>query len=384
MTETTVRPSARPTDHPSVRRVLVVSHAYVDPANHGKLRALAARGLEVTLAVPQRWRDPALGVRMETSWERQNGVEVFPIPARGTNPISMRYEGRALAALLRSKRPDLVQVEEEPRSVAARQVTRAAGDLGIAATLFTWDGPQAGGPLGRWRRRRTLRRLRGVLAGSEGAAAAVQRDVPGLPVAVVPQFGVHVPAAPAHRQHRGLAVAYVGRLVRGKGLDTLLQALASNRGERWRLTIVGEGPARESLERLALGLRLAPRIRWAGALPAGHVAGLWPELDVLVLPADQPAARTERAGDLVLEAMAHEVAVIGAATGVIPELIGEAGLVVPPANRERLADALRRVADDGIRRPLAQQGRQRAMQLFSNDAVAERTLDFWNSLKASQ
>jgi glycosyltransferase involved in cell wall biosynthesis len=367
-----------------VRRVLVVSHAYVDPANHGKLRALAARGLEVTLAVPQRWRDAALGATVETSWERQNGVEIFPIPARGTSPLRMRYAGRALSALLRSKRPDLVHVEEEPRTAAARQVTRAARALGIPATLFTWEGPQAGGPLGRWRGRRTLRTLRGALAAGDAAAAALRHDAPGLAVAVVPQFGVHVPAAPAHRQHRGLAIACMGRLVHGKGLDTLLQALASNRSERWRLTIVGEGPARESLERLALGLRLAPRIRWAGALPAGHVTGLWPELDVLVLPAEQCAARTERSGDLVLEAMANEVAVIGTATGVIPELVGDTGLVVPAGDLARLAEALRRVADDGIRRPLAQQARQRAMRLYSNDAVAERTLDFWNSLKADR
>ncbi|MGH7675093.1 MAG: glycosyltransferase family 4 protein, partial [Gemmatimonadales bacterium] len=227
----------------------------------------------------------------------------------------------------------------------------------------------------------TLRRLRGALAGSAGAAAAVQRDVPGLPVAVLPQFGVHVPATPVHRQHRGLAIAFIGRLVRGKGLGTLLQALASNRGERWRLTIVGEGPERETIEQLALALRLAPRIRWAGALPAAHVTGMWPELDVLALPAEQPAARTERAGDLVLEAMAHEVAVVGTATGVIPELLGDAGLVVPPGDRERLAEALRRLSDEGERRALAQRARLRAMQLFSNDAVAERTLTFWNSLK---
>ena len=52
MTDSTVRPSASPT----VRRVLVISHTYITPANRGKLRALAARGLDATVGVPQRWR----------------------------------------------------------------------------------------------------------------------------------------------------------------------------------------------------------------------------------------------------------------------------------------------------------------------------------------
>ena len=44
-----------------MRRVLIISHAYLAPANRGKLRALASRGVDVTVGVPQRWRDPVLG-----------------------------------------------------------------------------------------------------------------------------------------------------------------------------------------------------------------------------------------------------------------------------------------------------------------------------------
>src|SRR5206468_10350856 len=137
----------------------------------------------------------------------------------------------------------------------------------------------------RARRRRTLRRLKGAIAGSAGAAAVLHRTVPDLPVAVVPQLGVQVPPEPEHALHEGLAIGYVGRLVPEKGVDTLLQALAENRAHRWHLTVVGDGPDRERLERLASDLRLAARVRWTGALPPEEVPKLWPELDVLVLPA---------------------------------------------------------------------------------------------------
>src|SRR5213592_2358815 len=65
-----------------MRRILIVSHTYIPPSNRGKLRALAARGLEVTVGVPQRWRETVLGLTLEVAWERQNGVEVFPLPVR--------------------------------------------------------------------------------------------------------------------------------------------------------------------------------------------------------------------------------------------------------------------------------------------------------------
>src|ERR687887_2602780 len=116
-----------------MRRVLVLSHTYLQPAYRGKLRALAARGLEVTVAIPQRWRDPWFGRPIDVAWERQGGLEVFPLPTRGLgssgDPLNITYGQRALRALLRDRRPDLIQIEEEPTSDAAAQVCAAARRL---------------------------------------------------------------------------------------------------------------------------------------------------------------------------------------------------------------------------------------------------------------
>jgi glycosyltransferase involved in cell wall biosynthesis len=169
-------------------------------------------------------------------------------------------------------------------------------------------------------------------------------------------------------------------LVPERGFDTLLQALAENRAHRWHLTVVGDGPDRERLERYASDLRLAARIRWTGALPPEEVPKLWPELDVVVLPARALTTWAEPSAHVLAEAMAHEVAVLGTNVGATPEVIGEAGLVVPPDDPLALAAALRRLAAPEQRRPLAQAGRARAMKFFSDDAVAERTLAFWREI----
>jgi len=169
-------------------------------------------------------------------------------------------------------------------------------------------------------------------------------------------------------------------LVPEKGLDTLLQALAENRGGRWHLWVVGDGPDRERLERIASELRLAARIRWTGALPPDEMTRMWAELDVLVVPSRELPGWAEQSAHPVAEAMAHEVAVIGTGAGATPEVIGDAGAIVPPGDPAALAGALRRLTATETRRPLAQAGRARVMQLFSDDAVAERTVAFWKEV----
>src|SRR3989454_158771 len=90
-------------DH--MRRVLIISPTYLNPANRGKLRALAARDLDVTVGVPERSREAALGRTVEAAWERQNGVEVFPVPVRHwSNPDEARFRKRPLISRSEERR----------------------------------------------------------------------------------------------------------------------------------------------------------------------------------------------------------------------------------------------------------------------------------------
>jgi glycosyltransferase involved in cell wall biosynthesis len=343
---------------------------------------LASRGLEVTVAIPQRWREPWFGRPIDVAWERQGGLEVFPLPARGMGKkgelTKAKYAGRALRALLRDRRPDLVQIEEEPTTIAAKQVFNAARRLAIPVVLFTHQNTNP--DLGWWARWKHRRKLAGLVAGSDLAGTLARESAPNLPIAVIPQLGAVAPHEPQHVPHEGLAIGFVGRLVHQKGLDNLLQALAQLRSHKWRLLIVGDGPDRERLEALASDLRLAARVRWTGGLPADQVASLWPDLDVLVQPSRALDDWRETNGHVLIEAMANEVAVLGTDSGVIPELIGDAGIVVPNGDVAALSAALEKLGEVNGRRALAQAARARALRLYSDDAIAERTLDFWKQV----
>ena len=117
-----------------------------------------------------------------------------------------------------------------------------------------------------------------------------------------------------------------------------------------------------------------------GGLPAEQLTRLWSDTDVLVQPSRALPDWQEPNGHVLIEAMAHEVAVLGSGSGVIPEMVGDAGVIVAAGDAAGLAAELLRLGDDAVRKPLASAGRARAMRLYSDDAVAERTLEFWRGL----
>ena len=140
---------------------------------------------------------------------------------------------------------------------------------------------------------------------------------------------------------------------------------------------MGDGPDRERLEQVASALRLAARVRWAGALPPEEIPRIWAELDVLVQPSRGLPDWAEMSGQVVGEAMAHEVAVVGTDAGATPEVIGNAGLIVPPDDAPALASALKRLVPSDVRRSFAQAGRARAMQLLRTPHVANSFAMMW-------
>jgi glycosyltransferase involved in cell wall biosynthesis len=229
----------------------------------------------------------------------------------------------------------------------------------------------------RWRRRRTLARARGLVGGNKLAASLLARGRPNVPVAVIPQLGLTPPLEIHRPDHGDLAIGFVGRLVPEKGLDTLFRACVKLLG-RWTLTVVGSGPAQEQLEALAERLGIASRIAWRGPMPAGQLKDLWPELDCLVVPSRTTPQWVEMFHPAMVEAMGHGVTVVGSDSGALPELIDTAGLVVPEDDVPALTAALQHLADAPRERArLGREARLRVMTEYVDNAVARRTLEFW-------
>jgi glycosyltransferase involved in cell wall biosynthesis len=189
------------------------------------------------------------------------------------------------------------------------------------------------------------------------------------------------PTPPKPREpHSNLSIAFVGRLVPERGLDLLFRACVGLAG-KWTLSVIGTGPSQEELEQLAQRLGIAARISWLGALPRQVVEEMWAKLDCLVLPSRTTERWVMTAGRAALHAMAHGVAVVGTNSGALPELLGDAGRIVPEEDVPALAAVLQELyADRSECERLGSLGRRRVLEEFSDDAIAKKVLTFWRSL----
>lgn len=169
---------------------------------------------------------------------------------------------------------------------------------------------------------------------------------------------------------RGLWVGFVGRLAEQKGLDTLLRAWkpVAEALRAGTLSLVGDGDLRDQLQREAAegGVR---RVHFHGHVENAHL--IMSELDVLCLP-----SRWEGLGLVLLEAMRAGCPIVASRVGGIPEAVGENGeaaLLVPPDDPEKLADALLKVCrDKALRKKLGAGGRARFLKYFTKERHLQR------------
>jgi glycosyltransferase involved in cell wall biosynthesis len=176
----------------------------------------------------------------------------------------------------------------------------------------------------------------------------------------------------------------VGRLDPAKGFDVLLRAFAialkTCPGSDTRLTIVGDGPLRRSLQALAGELDVATRTTWTGF--RRDVPALLPAFDLFVQP-----SLFEGLPNSVLEAMAVGLPVAASDAGGIPEVVvdGQTGLLAPAGDPAPLAAAMvRLLGDPALRRQMGQAGRERVRQQFSIQKMVDETQTLYESLIAEK
>ena len=143
----------------------------------------------------------------------------------------------------------------------------------------------------------------------------------------------------------------VGRLSAPKGYPILIEAVAllRERGCNLRLTLVGEGAERASLEKLIALRDLGNYVRLAGACNHDRLVDYYESSDAFVM-----SSFLEGVPVVLMEAMAMELPCIATWITGIPEIIDKdvEGLLVPPASASAIADAVERLIEDpeGARR----------------------------------
>ena len=318
------------------------------------LPALAERGVEVSflgLDDPARAPDPFYDA-LTVAYER------LPAP-RDVDP--------ALALRVRrvTRGADVVHTH-----LVHADVYGALGARRLVSTKHN-DDPFRAGPF-RFVERALARRASCIIAITE-SLARFQIERVGLPrekvevihygVDDLPRAWGSNPPDPVPAEARVLLC--VCRLEPQKGVDVAIRALADIPGAH--LVVLGEGPQRAELERLA-----GERVHLPGRVP--DVAAWLRRADALLHP-----VRWEGFGLAVLEAMLASLPVVATRVSSLPELVvdGKTGLLVPPDDPAALAAAVNRVLADpdgyGAR------GLERARAEFSVAKMADRTLALYET-----
>src|SRR5262249_48519658 len=127
--------------------------------------------------------------------------------------------------------------------------------------------------------------------------------------------------------------------------------------------------------RRAAQLGLSDRITWEHGVPSTEVPDRLRTFSVLVQPSLTRRHWKEQFGRAVMEAMACGIAVIGSTSAEIPNVIGDAGLVVPEADPRALQEAIARLlGDHQLRQEMARRGRARVLACYTNARIADQTL----------
>ena len=238
--------------------------------------------------------------------------------------------------------PDALIVEANPRYLSTASAVRWMRRRGRPVLGWGLGAPACEGRL-RPLWTRFLRQFDAMIAYSRrGAADYVSCGVPSERIFVAPNAALPRPqwGLPTRTlAKKELTVLYVGRLQARKRLDSLLRACAAlPKPLRPLIWIVGEGPARKSLE--ALAAAIYPRVRFWGAVYHDALKPIWMQADLFVLPGT---------GGLALqEAMAYGLPVIAAqGDGTQEDLVRpETGWKIPPNDEDALKEALRDALSD--------------------------------------
>jgi glycosyltransferase involved in cell wall biosynthesis len=362
-------------------RVLMLSKACVVGIYQRKLELIAAGGVELLTLVPPSWRDERGETVLERVYTAGYRLETLPIARNGDYHLHYYPD---LGSRIRAFQPHIVHIDEEPYNAAAWQALYHARRVGAKSLFFSWQNLlRRYPPPFSWGERWVLNHADAAICGTDSAAAVWRAKGFARPIAVIPQFGTEPGLfAPALRPDRPFTVGYFGRMIEEKGVLTLLEAFAALDGQS-RLILLGGGALRDELRQRAEQLAVADRVEWRDQVASTRMPSQYHDIDALVLPSLTRPNWKEQFGRVLVEAMLSGVPVVGSDSGAIPDVIGDAGLIVPEGDSAALSAALRRLRDDaGLVDALVERGMARARDRFTHERVAAETLAVYRAMIA--
>jgi glycosyltransferase involved in cell wall biosynthesis len=333
---------------------------------------------------------------MRAQFERA-GVRVLALLLNQYGKLRRSFAGyRQLSDILRREPFDLIQTHTMVPSIQGRIAARRYTRVPVVHMLHAFAGQRFRTPLSRHAalliERRMDRFTDWYIAGSQAMIdrGVSQRIFPAAKVVLIPNgvdlrafdcddnYGPLAPQPEAEEWHDRVVVGFLGRLDSQKGVEHLIRAAAIVRraDARVRFSIGGDGPLRAKLEKLTARLQVGDVVEFVG----------WQRDRLKFLKGISFMAMPsiwEAFGLSAAEAMALERPVIASRVEGLPEVVGETGILVPPADPKALARAIIELAADPARQQaLGRRARLRVEERFTLDLMIARHEEFYERVVA--
>ncbi len=370
-------------------KLLVVDHNALEPTNRVLYEQIVGQGgVDLRLLVPSSWHNTFRMIRFsppkeKLSYQLFSGEVLFPSRTHRMVYLSLYRH-------LKQFQPDVLYINAEPENFQTFEAAMLCNSSKTRLVFSSWRNidhsivgyPYRFGLLHKWIERYVLGRAsHGIVFNRTGKTIFAKNGFPNTTFIPPPvDTSVFTPHAERDAEKEKFVIGYCGRLVEEKGVDLILHAMKTL-PDVCSAIIIGDGPAKQKLEKLATDLALNDRVIFKGGIPQPDISLHLREIDVVVLPSKTTAQWKEQFGRVLIEAMACGVPVIGSTSGEIPDVIGEAGLVFKEGSVEGLRLGIEHLLLSlALRNELKRKGLRRVGDCFSLQVVATQYNNLFRSL----
>ncbi len=181
-------------------------------------------------------------------------------------------------------------------------------------------------------------------------------------------------------------ILFVGRFEEEKGILDIFNAFRNivRNNERkknvWKLHLIGTGNKKKEIEDLVTQNCMTGRVH-IEKRPYEKMPSVYREADIFVLPSKSSQFWKEQYGMVLVEAMASGLPIISTHSGAIPEVVGDAGILVEEGNSRHLANALQNLMDNrSVRKSWGQKARKRAISRYDAEKAAKKIEELYSSV----
>lgn len=378
-------------------KVLAIDHLAVQKDNRHLYHHLSRfEDLDLTLLIPAKWRENYSKVKIDANESNKHiklmvGKNIF----QGRPHMSLYCS--TLIRCIREK-PDIVYVNSEPENFLTIQVIILCKTFSPSTKIifvtwrnitYSWSSfPYKLSALHYICEKITYKMADACRSfNSDGInemkKAGFKKAIKLIPWGVDESFFCRRDSEDLRKKYRlnRLVIGFMGRFVKAKGIDTLIEALSSLKNIPISLMLLGNGPEKDNLKKQIEAHNMCSMSVIIDTVQYSEVPHYLSCLDILVLPSRTTTTWKEQFGRVLIESMACGTIVIGSDSGEIPNVIDGAGLVFKEGDAIDLIDKIQKiVSSSDIKEDLARKGLERVRGNFSWHVIANELYGLFRRL----